>query len=97
MPDHAAETVAEVFFGEFFTRFGLPGELHSDQGREFESRVFKQCCELLGVKKTRTTPLHPQGDGMVERFNRTLVDELAKFCSEDQQDWDLWLPYALMA
>ena len=97
VPDHAAETVAEVLVSEFFTRFGMPGELHSDQGREFESRVFKQCCELLGVQKTRTTPLHPQSDGMVERFNRTLADELAKYCSEDQQDWDLCLPFALMA
>ena len=56
--------------------------------------MFRQCCELLGVHQTRTTPLHPQSDGMVERFNRTL---LAKYCSSDQQDWDLWLPFTLMA
>ena len=97
IPDHEAETVAAVLVDEFFTRFGVPGELHSDQGREFESRVFRQCCALLGVQKTRTTPLHPQSDGMVERFNRTLAGELAKYCREDQQDWDLWLPFALMA
>ena len=97
IPDHEAETVATVLVDEFFTRFGVPGELHSDQGREFESRVFRRCCELLGVQKTRTTPLHPQSDGMVERFNRTLAGELAKYCREDQEDWDLWLPFALMA
>lgn len=97
LPDHEAETVAAVLVDEFFTRFGVPGELHSDQGREFESRVFRRCCELLGVQKTRTTPLHPQSDGMVERFNRTLAGELAKYCREDQEDWDLWLPFALMA
>ena len=62
---------------EFFTRFGVPIELHSDQGREFESNFFRECCELLGVRNTRTTPLHPQSDGMVKRFNRTLAQQLA--------------------
>ena len=97
IPNHEAETVAGVLVNEFFTRFGVPAELHSDQGREFESRVFRECCELLGVRKTRTTPLHPQSDGMVERFNRTLAQQLAKYCEEDQGDWDVKLPAMLMA
>ena len=97
LPNHEAETVAEFLVTQVFTRFGVPGELHSDQGREFESRVFKECCSLLGVDKTRTTPLHPQSDGMVERYNATLVGQLARYCEEGQQDWDEWLPYMLMA
>ncbi|XP_050714146.1 protein NYNRIN-like [Eriocheir sinensis] len=97
LPNHEAETVAGVLVNEFFTRFGVPAELHSDQGREFESRVFRECCELLGVRKTRTTPLHPQSDGMVERFNRTLAQQLAKYCGEGQEDWDVKLPAMLMA
>ena len=47
--------------------------------------MFRQCSELLGVHQMRTTPLHPQSDGMVERFKRTLAEELAKYCSSDQQ------------
>lgn len=97
LPNHEAETVADFLVTQVFTRFGVPGELHSDQGREFESRVFKECCRLLGVDKTRTTPLHPQSDGMVERYNATLVGQLARYCEEGQQDWDEWLPYVLMA
>ena len=81
----------------FFARFGMPNELHSDQGRNFESAVFKESCKLLGIRKTRTTPLHPQSDGMVERFNRTLGQELAKFCQESQEEWDNKLPALLMA
>ncbi|XP_045111711.1 uncharacterized protein LOC123504871 [Portunus trituberculatus] len=50
-----------------------------------------------GVKKTRTTPLRCQSDGIVERFNQTLEEELVKYCDTTQQDWDLWLPYVLMA
>lgn len=97
LPNHEAETEAEVLVGQFFTRFGVPRELHSDQGREFESRVFHECCELLGIHKTRTTPLRPQSDGMVESFNRTLTDKLAKYCDESQRDWDIKLPVLLMA
>ncbi|ROT79030.1 hypothetical protein C7M84_002246 [Penaeus vannamei] len=66
LPDHEAETVAEALVSNFITRFGVPCELHSDQGREFESVVFQECCRLLGIKKTRTTALRPQSDGLVE-------------------------------
>ena len=97
LPNHEAVTVAEVLVEQFFTRFGVPGELHSDQGREFESEVFSECCQLLGLRKTRTTPLRPQSDGMVERFNRTLAQELAKYCTEGQTEWDQKLPALLMA
>ncbi|KAK8374007.1 hypothetical protein O3P69_012438, partial [Scylla paramamosain] len=58
---------------QVLTRFGVPGELYSDQGHEFESRVFRECCRLLGIHKTRTTPLRLQSDGIVERFNVTIV------------------------
>ncbi|ROT68742.1 hypothetical protein C7M84_013108 [Penaeus vannamei] len=91
LPDHEAETVAEALVNNFITRFGVPCELHSDQGREFESVVFQECCRLLGIKKTRTTALRPQSDGLVERFNRTLIHEVAKYCSSYQRDWDVKL------
>lgn len=97
LPNHEAVTVAEVLVEQFFTRFGVPAELHSDQGREFEAEVFRECCQLLGLKKTRTTPLRPQSDGLVERFNRTLTQELAKYCTEGQTEWDRKLPALLMA
>ena len=97
LPNHEATTVAEVLVTEVFARFGVPWELHSDQGREFESCVFREWCQLLGIRKTRTTPLHPQSDGMVERFNRTLVQQLAKYCAADQSDWDKQIPFLLMA
>jgi len=97
IPNHEAATVAGVLVDNFFSRFGVPRELHSDQGREFESVVFQECCRLMGIKKTRTTPLRPQSDGMVERFNRTLLQEVAKYCSRDQRDWDVKLPTLLMA
>ena len=82
---------------EWIPRFGAPKALHSDQGTNFESAVFRGVCELLGVDKTRTTPFRPQSDGQVERFNSTLQQMLAKTSARCHWDWDLMLPFALMA
>ena len=97
IPNQEATTVARKLVDEFFTRFGIPNELHSDQGRNFESAVFQECCNLMGIRKTRTTALHPQSDGMVERFNSTLGQQLAKFCRNNQAAWDEKLPMLVMA
>ena len=95
--DMEAETVADALVEGMFCRFGVPETLHSDQGRNFESKVFAAMCERLGIHKTRTTPLHPQSDGLVERFNRTLGEQLALHVGEDQRDWDKQLPVVLLA
>ena len=73
------------------------GELHSDQGRSFESSVFQEVCTLLGIHKTRTIALHPQSDGMVECYNRTIEAQLATFVQDHQRDWDRYLPVLLMS
>ena len=67
------------------------------QGRNFEYAVFGEMCNLLGMTKTRTTPLHPQSDGLVERFNRTLEAQLSMFVEDHQKDWDQLVPLMLMA
>ncbi|XP_020297845.1 uncharacterized protein LOC109862260 [Pseudomyrmex gracilis] len=58
-----ASTFAEVFVSQVVSRFGVPLELHTDQGKNFESRLFQELSWLLGIKKTRTTAFHPQFDG----------------------------------
>ncbi|GFS95337.1 retrovirus-related Pol polyprotein from transposon opus [Trichonephila clavipes] len=67
IPDQKASTVAEVLVQHWISRFGVPLQLHSDQGRNFDSAVCKRLCEILAIDKTRTTALHPQSDGMIER------------------------------
>eukprot|EP00731_Ephydatia_muelleri_P000948 Em0001g948a len=71
-----AITVAQKLVDEIFCRFSVPEQLHSDQGRQFESAVIREICNLLHIEKTRTTAYHPQSDGLVERFNRTLLSML---------------------
>ena len=56
--------------------------------KTFESAVIAEVCKLLGVAKTRTTPHHPQSDGLVERFNRTLLDMLATAVHEQPFEWE---------
>jgi transposase InsO family protein len=56
LADHTAQTVADTIISQFFTRFGVPQFLHTDQAPEYESHLFQQICKLLGVEKTRTQP-----------------------------------------
>ena len=97
VPNHTAATVADKLVQEVFLRFGFPTQLHSDQGREFESELFKSICELLGIEKSRTVSYNPKSDGMIERFNRTLIAMLAMFVDSNQKDWDDHLPYVMAA
>lgn len=68
-----------------------------DQGKCFESRLFQELSHLLGIIKTRTTALHSQSDGRVEKQQRTILNYLRKFISFNQKDWDCWVPMSLLA
>jgi transposase InsO family protein len=86
IPNHDASTVAEALVTNFF---GASGELHSDQGRNFESRLIQEVLQCLGVSKTRTTPLHPQSDGVVECYIKTVeVRQRKVVVALHQRDWD---------
>ncbi|XP_055950844.1 uncharacterized protein K02A2.6-like [Argiope bruennichi] len=77
IPDQEAPTVAEILVQNCISRYGVTLQLLSDQGRNFDSAVCRRLCEILGIDKTRTTALHPQSDGMEERFNRTILNSLS--------------------
>ena len=85
--DETATTVARLLWKKFCKNYGIPERIHSDQGRCFESAVIKELCWLLGVQKSRTSPYHPQGNGMVERFNRTLLSMLGTLEPHQKSNW----------
>ncbi len=74
-----ATTVAQCISEDYIKQRGVPEIIHTDQGRQFESDLIKHLCIQLGIEKTHTSPYHAQCDGMVERLNRTLKDQLAKY------------------
>ena len=92
-----ASTVAGKLVDEVFLHFSAPKQLHSDQGRQFESQLLSEVCKLLHVQKTRTTSYHPQSDGLVERFNRTMLAMLATCAKDNPLDWESYIRKVCMA
>nr|XP_006813377.1 PREDICTED: gypsy retrotransposon integrase-like protein 1-like [Saccoglossus kowalevskii] len=92
-------TVAKALVSVVISRFGVPGEIHSDRERDFISSTFREVCSLLGISKTYTTPRHPQSDGMVERHMKVVVGVIKSYLDPlaHQRDWDQYLPYVSMA
>ena len=90
-----AQSVAEAMV-EVFSRTGLPNEVLTDQGGVFLSALCKQMCKLLQITTLRTSPYHPQTDGMLERWHASLKSMLKK-AQGDRNDWDKYLKFLLFA
>uniref|UniRef100_A0A3P9LY71 Gypsy retrotransposon integrase-like protein 1 n=1 Tax=Oryzias latipes TaxID=8090 RepID=A0A3P9LY71_ORYLA len=82
---------------QLFSRVGIPCEIITDQGTNFTSNLLKDVYRLLGIRGVKTSPYHPQTDGLVERFNKTLKSMLRKFVNDTGSDWDQWLPFLMFA
>lgn len=90
-----AETIAKMLYEGWFSRYGCPTKLTSDQGRQFESHLFHALTKLMGVEKLRTTPYHPQSNGIIERWHRTLKNAL-KARLQSKQNWNEEIPTVLL-
>ena len=91
VPDMTAEVCASRILNEYVSRWGCPLSIHSDQGRTYESKIFKEMCRMLEVRKTRTSVRNPKGNGQSERFNRTLIKMIKAYLCGEQKNWDLHL------
>ena len=96
LPSTEAHRISKELVG-VFAHVGIPEEILSDQGPNFMSALLEEVYRLLQIRRIRTSPYHPQTDGLVERFNGTLKMMLKKFVSRNQKDWDEYLPYLLFA
>uniref|UniRef100_A0A3B1KLS0 Gypsy retrotransposon integrase-like protein 1 n=1 Tax=Astyanax mexicanus TaxID=7994 RepID=A0A3B1KLS0_ASTMX len=90
--DQSALTTARVLWNCVIQPFGCPEVFHSDQGANFESNLVKELWALYGCRKSRTSVYHPQGNGVCERFNQTLLDLLGTLEREQQSRWVEHLP-----
>ncbi len=82
---------------DLIARVGVLSEIITDQGTHFMAKLMNLLYKQLGIKGIRTTPFHPQTDGLVECFNGTLKNMLKKFVDESGRDWDIELPFILFA
>jgi len=87
-----ASTIARAFVEAWVFVYGPPRTLLSDNGKQFISKLFQDSCRVLGISNKYTTTYHPQANGQVERFNRTLASMLRNYVAEDQMHWDEYLP-----
>lgn len=94
IPDMTAKTVVHTFVSQFISRFGVPLTITTDQGTQFESKLFTELRLLLGSHRIRTTSYHPSSNGMVERLHRQLKASLMARCNTTH--WYDELPIILL-
>ena len=97
MKDQTAQTVTKFIFEDYIAEHGIPEAIHTDQGRQFEARLMQDLCERLNIRKSRSTPYHPQGAGLVERVNRVIKEQLARYIADKRGDWDAHIPQVQLA
>ena len=96
MPDQKTQRIAELLVTEVIPLFGVPEALLSDRGTNLLSHLMQYICKLLGIRKLNTTAHHPECDGMVERFNRTLKTMLRKHAAKFGSQWDEYITGATL-
>ena len=85
-----AITVAEAFTKHWIFVYGPPVSVLSDNGKQFTAKFFQDVCRIIGIKNVFTTTYHPQTNGQVERFNRTILAALRHYVGDHPKDWDLY-------
>lgn len=88
MPREDAETVASAFCDTWVASYGPPNTLLTDNGTQLTSNYFRGVCNMMGIRTKTSTTYHPQTQGQVKRYNRTIVNQLKVYVEEHQDRWD---------
>ena len=93
VPDVTAETTARVILERWILQLGAPEVLVSDRGTAFLAEITQVMARTVGALHTPSTSYHPQTNGLVERFNRTLLDAISIAVGSSKETWDQVVPY----
>jgi hypothetical protein len=97
IPNKDAQTVAKAIFEQWFCKFGIPAQIHTNGGKEFVNKLLTELCELLNEHHSKTTPYHPQCNPQVEVFNKAVKKYLTSYVDETTLNWDKFLPALMLA
>ena len=79
-------------YNEYIPHYGFPLKFHSDKGGEFCNKLQRRLQQLAGIEQSNTTSYHPEGNGQVERVNRTVLNMLKTLRDKEKQNWKAFLP-----
>ena len=96
IPRATSKEVSTFIYEEIICRHGCPQKILSDRGSHFNNQLIKELTDKFKIKHGFSTPYHPKTNGLVERFNKTLKEALAKLTKE-QDEWDEYIPSVLFA
>ena len=82
---------------DIFSKFGVPKIIQTDRGSNFMGKLFQRALSKMGITHVTSTAYHPQSQGCLERFHKTLKQILTKFCHQNDKDWDEGVQVALYA
>jgi transposase InsO family protein len=85
------ETVADAIYRDWFAKFGIPAQIHTDGGKEFINKLSAELFQLLNVRHTKTSPAHPHCNAQVEVFNKTAKHFLQSFVDDTTLNWETFL------
>lgn len=83
-----AEESLDKLFKCHFYKYGFPSKITTDNGRQFTSHLFSNFCKDYNIEHIRTSPMHPNSNGICERFNGTISNMIKHSCQDDLRSWD---------
>ena len=90
-PKQTTVVAAHALWENFLVHYGWPEKILTNQGRSFESNLFRELCNLAKIKKLHTSPYHPETNGQCEHFNTTLISMLGTLPSHAKRNWQEWI------
>jgi len=89
-----AEECARAYDTHIIARHSSVSKLITDQGRNFTSEFFWETCKILGIRQIFTTAYHPQANGILEHWHKTISESLSHYANANGNIWDTMVPFS---